>query len=73
MRKIAGLILMLTLSACQVREKQFAPVILSLPPLPYTQTPLPQARMPDLKCLQTTGQPCPGHGSSKSSKNTTSS
>jgi hypothetical protein len=39
-------------------------IIPALPPLPIDTTkPLPQPALPQLKCLQTTGQLCPGTGS----------
>ena len=60
MKKTAALLAMLMLCACAGRARLYA---VPLPPPPVDiKRPVGTEMLPDLKCLQTTGQPCPGGG-----------
>lgn len=66
MKKLAALLALPMICACQA---QVAPVLPALPPPPVDiQRPVGPEMLPDLKCLQKTGQPCLGTGSSTDPK-----
>lgn len=72
MRKSLALLPALMLCACQAQEKRVVPLLPAFPAPPVdTARPIPPAMLPDLKCLQETGQPCRGAGSSSGLSNMT--
>lgn len=61
MKKLAALLLVPMLCACQGRVA----LLPALPPPPADiSRPVGPEMLPDLKCLQETAQPCRGNGSS---------
>lgn len=68
------LLAVLTLSACKGQGVQSVSVAPPFPPAPVdVKAPLPTPMLDDLKCLQETGLPCPGPGSSIAANAATSS
>jgi hypothetical protein len=79
MKKLfAATLLLPMLCSCadQARPQAIADrsIIPAYPPAPVDiSAPLPKPMLPDLKCLQATGQPCPGAGKSAEPRSTTTS
>lgn len=62
MKKPALLLIVLTISACAAREPRVVPQLHLPPPPADTSRAVGKPMIPELECLQKTGQLCPGRG-----------